>query len=45
VLVYCGADLAEEIKKQGCEYLLVTEDIDPALLRELDSSPYKIIIV
>jgi hypothetical protein len=45
VLVFCGSDLTEEIKKLGCDCLEVTEDIDPALLRSLHLAPYKVIIV
>lgn len=48
VLVYCKNDLTEALKALGCSPLLVTDDIEPKELQELDkileSGKYKIFI-
>lgn len=45
VLVFCALDLTEEIKKCGCDPLLVTpQTIDTELLRHLDTPPFKVLV-
>jgi len=48
VLVTCNADLTREIRKVASDSLMVvmvTEEINPTVLRTLDQAPYKILIV
>jgi len=44
VLVYTPLDLAEGLRALSEEVLTVDETVDPSILRQLDKTPYKLLI-
>ena len=44
VLVFGGPTLTEELRKAGCEPIMITKDVDFNLMRGLDSTPYRVLV-